>query len=370
MFLAASGTVSDVSYSFLSILLEGAFYIFIGTVISGFIDAYLPPGLIDRYLPKNKGLAILLSGLLGAIFPVCECAIVPVIRRMIQKGLPISCAITYMLSAPIVNPLVFFSTLSAFSERGSEGPFVTVSRILMAYGVTVFVGFVILKTPIEAILKKSILKSLERGNAGASKTKEEEAHDHDHHEHDHEHDHHDHEHGDEHAHDHDHDHSHEGEEHSHEHDHGHSHDHDHDHSHEIPPGNRLIHAMRVAQRDFTDVAMYFVVGVALTAMFNVLVNRELIEPLAGNDWIASPTLMVLAFVLSLCSTTDAFIAASLAQFSNAAKLAFMVFGPMMDVKLIFMYSTIFKPKFILLLALGLFILIWVVSVQWGMIGPS
>ncbi len=344
--LAASETVSDVSFSFLSILLEGAFFIFLGTIISGFIDAYLPSGLIDRYLPKNKFLAVLLSGLLGAIFPVCECAIVPVIRRLIQKGLPLACAITYMLSAPIVNPIVFISTLSAFSERGADGPLVAVSRILMAYGITVFVGFIILKTPIEAVLNNFILRGLKK----ESESKKEAAHDHDHtHEHDHSHEDHDH-------HDHDHEHG----------DHDHGHDHHHEPSREeVSGGAKLIHAMRVAQRDFTDVAMYFVIGVGLTAMFNVLVNRALIEPLAANDWLASPSLMILAFVLSLCSTSDAFIAASLREFSYAAKLAFLVYGPMMDVKLLFMYSSIFRPKFVMALAVGLFILVWIVSVQWG-----
>ncbi len=338
MFLAVS--LSDVSYSFLSILLEGGFFILLGTIISGFIDAYLPPGLIDRYLPKNRYKAVLLSGLLGAVFPVCECAIVPVIRRLIQKGLPLACALTYMLSAPIVNPVVFISTLSAFSERGADGLFVAFSRILMAYGVTVFVGFLVLRIPKEFILNNTLLRRIR----GEHKSAE--------HKHD--------------DHDHDHDHSH----HHHDHDHDHHHGHDHGHGHKEPThGQKLIHAMRVAQRDFTDVAMYFVIGVALTAMFNTMVNRELIEPLAANDWLASPSLMILAFVLSLCSTSDAFIAASLREFSYAAKLAFLVYGPMMDVKLIFMYSSIYRPKFILLLAVGLFILIGFVSVQWGALSP-
>ena len=93
----------DVCYAFLSIVLEGAFFIFIGTLISGFIDAYLPPGLIDKWLPKNKYAAVLLSGMLGAVFPVCECAIVPVIRRLVKKGLPLACAITYMLAAFVIS---------------------------------------------------------------------------------------------------------------------------------------------------------------------------------------------------------------------------------------------------------------------------
>jgi uncharacterized membrane protein YraQ (UPF0718 family) len=72
--------------------------------------------------------------------------------------------------------------------------------------------------------------------------------------------------------------------------------------------------------------------------------------------------MVLAFVLSLCSTSDAFIAANFANFKYGPKLAFMVFGPMMDAKLVFLYSTVFKWKFILFLCLAIFILTGALSI--------
>lgn len=365
----------DVCYAFLSIVLEGAFFIFIGTLISGFIDAYLPPGLIDKWLPKNKYGAVLLSGMLGAVFPVCECAIVPVIRRLVKKGLPLACAVTYMLAAPIINPVTFFSTWAAFQSKDAFGDsqpkeelkvtaegttyaaaedvpktfkpdpwYMSISRTLIAYGITVLVGFVILKIPVGAILRGKILRSGTPPPAAANH-----AHDHDH-KHDHSHDH-------DHKHDHDHDH-----------DHDHHH-HDHDHAHDQggdSGGQKLIHAMNVAQRDFRDVAIYFIVGVALTAMFNVLVDQEKwLASWAGNDWLAAPALMILAFVLSLCSTSDAFVAASWPNVILAGpRLAFLIFGPMFDVKLLFMYSSIFKLRFILILAAALFIVTGVFCVLW------
>ena len=66
----------DFSYLFLSILVEGAPFILLGTIISGFIDVYLPSGTMDRLLPRNRGLAVLMSGLLGIIFPVCELSLI------------------------------------------------------------------------------------------------------------------------------------------------------------------------------------------------------------------------------------------------------------------------------------------------------
>ena len=74
--------------------------------------------------------------------------------------------------------------------------------------------------------------------------------------------------------------------------------------------------------------------------------------------------MGLAFVLSLCSTSDAFIAATLAKFSWGAKLAFLTFGPMMDVKLLFLYQTVLRKRFIFLLAIGLFFAIGGISIFW------
>jgi uncharacterized membrane protein YraQ (UPF0718 family) len=123
--------------------------------------------------------------------------------------------------------------------------------------------------------------------------------------------------------------------------------------------------MRSAMRDFLDTGMYFSIGVLITAVFNTMVDQQLIYSFAENEWVGAGSLMVLAFILSLCSTSDAFIAATLAAFSYMGKLAFLVYGPMMDVKLIFMYSSVFRKRFVFVLAVGLFILIGLICVQWG-----
>jgi uncharacterized membrane protein YraQ (UPF0718 family) len=114
-------------------------------------------------------------------------------------------------------------------------------------------------------------------------------------------------------------------------------------------GNRLVRAMRTAQKDFLDVAMYFTIGVLIAAFFKTQIVyrpnlQEGIYAIANNPIIAPLVLMALAFVLSLCSTTDAFVIASDGLFTKAAKMSFLVFGPMMDVKLIFLYSTVLRRK--------------------------
>lgn len=310
--------LTDFFYLFLSIVLEGAPFILLGTLISGFIDAYLPPGLIDKWLPKNKVLAVGVSGLLGAIFPVCECAVVPVIRRLIRKGLPVSCAITYMLSAPIINPIVIVSTMKAFSSsvgqfslRQTEtveayGPvFMTSSRLLIAFIITVSVGLIVLKIKPISILRARILPKSEGGDAM-------------------------------------------GEEHS----HG-----------GINKGDRLVLAMRTSMRDFMETAMYFTIGVAITAVFKAYVTEDLILLFNQSEVTGIGLMMVLAFVLSLCSTSDAFIAANF-PVPQSAKLAFLAYGPMMDVKLVFMYLSVFRSRFVLFLAIGTLIAIGVLSYLW------
>lgn len=314
---------TDFCYLFLSIILEGAPFILLGTIISGFIDAYLPAGLIDKWLPKNKPLAVILSGLLGAIFPVCECAIVPVIRRLIKKGLPVSCAITYMLSAPIINPIVILSTMKAFSTslgqfslRQTEtavayGPgFMTSSRLIIAFIVTVGVGLVVLKFRSSSILKPGVLPK--RTPSDDSKVASDESH---------------------------------------------------DHSHDEGAPNKLVLAMRTTMRDFMETAMYFTIGVAITSVFKAYVTQDLILLFNQSEATGIGLMMVLAFVLSLCSTSDAFIAANF-PVPQSAKLAFLVFGPMMDVKLVFMYLTVFKSKFVIILATTLFFVIGILSYLW------
>ena len=128
--------------------------------------------------------------------------------------------------------------------------------------------------------------------------------------------------------------------------------------------------MRAALKDFTDVGVYFTIGVIITALFNVGVapGAEWLESMEGSTFGQTAAFMGLAFLLSLCSTSDSFIAATLAPpvaARNAARLAFLVFGPMMDVKLLFLYSTIMKPKAIAWLALGLFLFVGLTCVGWA-----
>jgi uncharacterized protein len=293
---------TDFSYAFLSVLLEGVPFMLIGALLSGTINEFLPSRVMVHLLPRNAFVGICLSGAMGLVFPMCECGVVPAIRRLISKGLPMSNAIAYMLAAPIVNPIVILSTYGAF--RGQNAAEFTILRLGVGYLVSVIVALAVHNLPSQLVLRRGIQSVVSAADTVGT--------------------------------------------------HGFS--------------TRVGSALRVAVSDFLDVMVFFVLGVAVSAVFSTALNQELIMPLALNDWIATASMMVLAAILSLCSTSDAFIAATFIAFPGVAKLAFLVFGPMFDLKLLFIYSAVFRKRFVAGLAIGLFLLIGLICVRLRILG--
>lgn len=293
---------ADFSYAFLSVLLEGVPFLLLGALLSGVIDEFLPSRVMVRFLPRNVFLGVCVSAGMGLIFPMCECGVVPVIRRLIGKGLPISNAVAYMLAAPIVNPIVALSTYAAFRNQGAAE--MTVFRLGVGFIVAVIAALAVFNLPIRAVLREGIVGiSSMGGDTGVGSGR--------------------------------------------------------------AFIQRIGNALRVAVADFLDIMVYFIIGVAIASLFSTGVNQEKILPLATNDWLATFSLMGFAIILSLCSTSDAFIAATFIQFPAVAKLGFLVLGPMLDLKLLFIYSAVFKKRFVLGLAIGLFILVGLICIRLG-----
>src|SRR5215470_12624192 len=89
-------------------------FIVLGAVIAGILEEFVPQRLITRIIPRNRVWAILVGGLLGLPFPMCECGIIPIMRRLIRKGVPLSACTAYLLAGPIINVVVMGSTYTAF----------------------------------------------------------------------------------------------------------------------------------------------------------------------------------------------------------------------------------------------------------------
>jgi uncharacterized membrane protein YraQ (UPF0718 family) len=99
------------------------------------------------------------------------------------------------------------------------------------------------------------------------------------------------------------------------------------------------------RHDMLHAGGFLVIGAAIAATLNTLVPEAWLAPIAEHPVLGILALAALAVVISICSESNAFVAASLTQFSPTAKLAFMVVGPFVDVKLIAMHIAIFGRRF-------------------------
>lgn len=109
-------SILNLNTIFLSILIEALPFVLIGVLIAGVIQIFVTEEHIQRWIPKNKVLAVIMSCVVGALFPACECGIVPIVRRLISKGVPIYAAMGFMLTGPLINPIVIASTYMAFGN--------------------------------------------------------------------------------------------------------------------------------------------------------------------------------------------------------------------------------------------------------------
>ncbi|MFD0679064.1 MULTISPECIES: permease [unclassified Paenibacillus] len=334
---------------FLSIILEAFPFILLGVLVSALLQMFVSEQTIRRLVPKNPLLGILFACLVGIIFPLCECGMIPVIRRLLRKGMPLYVAIVFILVGPIINPVVYASTFMAFRTR----PEIAYSRMALAFIVAIVIGLIIYR-----YFKFSPL----RGTLSLGLTEQHGHHSHDHnHNHNHNHGHHNHT---------DHDHhqahlteskpqqvdQHEADPSTNNKQQTHQHIHHHDHSHSGFTG-RLFGVLGHASDEFFDMGKYLMFGAFITAVIQTLVDRESLVSIGQGALGSHLFMMGFAFILSLCSTSDAFVASSFGStFTTGSLLTFLVFGPMLDIKSLLMLLSTFRTKFVLALS-GLVIVV-------------
>ncbi len=271
---------------FLSIMIEALPFVLIGSIISGFIEVYITPDMVHRYLPKQKFLRILFGTFIGFFFPSCECGIVPIVHRFLEKKVPTYTAVPFLATAPVINPIVLFSTYTAFGNSVRFAFLRALGSVLVAFALGIFLAF---------ISKDSILKE------------ETCATQHHHHSHEHEHT---------------------GE--------------------ELRGWKRIGYALVHAVDEFFDTGRYLVFGCLFASTMQVYLPTRILTTIGHNSVTAILIMMLLAFILSLCSEADAFIGASLlSSFGFAPVMAFLVIGPMIDIKNLLMMKNAFKTRFIL-----------------------
>ncbi|WP_271750120.1 permease [Cohnella sp. JJ-181] len=336
--------------SFAAILLDAFPFLLLGALASAALETFVSDKLVQAAAPKSRIGGLLFGSLLGLALPLCECGMIPVARRLIRKGLPAYIGIVYIIAGPVVNPIVFASTVAAFSGD----PAMAVARLLLALATALAAG-----TALLLFMRRSPLRETDaaRGSGHVG------------HEHGHEHTH---EHGHEHGYGHEQGHGHGGHGHGHGHGgheqghghggHGHGHGHEHGHDGVRPRRGRLASAATSiashAMFDMRDMGKYLLIGAALTALVQTVLRPQTLEAASGHSLLSHLFLMGFAFLLSLCSTSDAFVAASLAGlFHPGAILAFLVFGPMLDLKGLIVMLSVFRKGFVIRFALLLFALV-------------
>lgn len=313
--------LNTLSITFVSIVLEALPFVAIGALVGGLVETFVSRERLAAVLPGRTRSAIFVAAGLGLLLPVCECAIIPVTRRLVRKGVPFCVAVAYLLAGPIVNPLVALSTYVAYAGDWS----VVLARLVFGYGIAVFVAMMMN----EFFCDDMVLIPETKGEDG-------------HHKNHHGHNHHDCGCGN----------------------HGCS---SHGHQTHRSFHGKLVAAMAHAGEDFLYVGQFLIIGAFVAAGAQTLLDRAFFVTLASTPVLGIGGMMTLAVLLNLCSEADAFVAASFrTAMPLSAQLAFMVLGPMLDLKLIAMYlSFVRRGAFTVLVILmvgSTFALMWLFEI--------
>ena len=300
---------------FVSIIWEAFPFVVLGAVVAGILEEVVPQQAIAKIVPRSMLLAVGVGGLLGLVFPMCECGIVPVMRRLLRKGLPLGTCVAYMLAGPIVNVVVLSSTYVAFAghEIGVE---MVLLRAGLGFVIAVTTGMIVqsqflkegnkLLTPLAAPPADKThlaLDVLDQPQVHPSELRAGE---------------------------------------------------------KKPLFQRISNIAETSLHDFVDIMMFLTLGAFLAAGVRLFLSPADVANLSHTyPILAILGMMGLAIIMCLCSEADAFVAASFTDLSGSAKLAFLVLGPMFDLKLLLMFTRVFRKKVILTIFVSVVVQVFV-----------
>jgi uncharacterized membrane protein YraQ (UPF0718 family) len=253
---------------FVAIVIQSLPFLLMGVVVAAAISTLLSERLLRRLMPRNPVLAVPVAGVAGIGLIGCECASVPIAGSAMRKGVAPAAALTFLLAAPAVNPVVLVSTVVAFPAM----PEMALARFLASLATAVTVGWIWIR------VGGRVPPRLATGRT---------------------------------------------------------------HQH----GDGLNGFMASVQHDLIQTGGYLVLGAMIAAGVNTFVPRSLLTSIGSHPVLGVLALAAFAFIVALCSQTDAFVAASLTAFSPTARLVFLVVGPAMDIKLATLEAGVFGRRF-------------------------
>jgi uncharacterized membrane protein YraQ (UPF0718 family) len=254
-----------------SIIIESLPFVLLGVLLAVVIRVWLPKAA-TAWLPKNPTLRRLYISLLGVFLPVCECGNVPLARGLLIKGFTPAESITFLLAAPILNPITLITTHQAFQADAR----IVIIRALGALLIANIIGWLYSAyRNQDKLLTEKFLATC----------KAEKPHKHD----------------------------------------------------------RVNHGLSVFGKEMGTILPALLLGSLLAGLIQVLVPRDVLLTLGSNPGLSILVMMLLAFVISICSNVDAFFALAFSNtFSVGSLVSFLVFGPMIDIKMLSLMRTTYK----------------------------
>ena len=291
---------------FQGLLLEAIPFLLLGVAIAGLARWLVPQNAWVQRLPKNPLLAPITGALMGFALPACECGNVPVARRLLASGAPMGTAFGFLFAAPVLNPIVLASTWAAFPDQ----PWLLVARPLGAFVIAVLLSLLLVQLPETQLLEHALLSErrmsqplstvglLERSGGLVG-----------------------------------------------------------DPIRELTPTQstrlRASDVLEQSSREFLDLLALLVLGCLIAALVQTWLPRSWLLAVGGAPTGSILALMLLAVVVSVCSSVDAFLALGFAaQVTPGALLAFLLLGPVVDLKLVGLFTVLMRPHAIAITAVA------------------
>lgn len=283
----------------ISVVIESLPFVVLGIGVSVLVQFWVPAWVLLRILPRTPALRRFVLSLLGVLLPVCECGNVPLSRGLIIRGVSVPETLTFLVAAPIVNPVTILTTYAAFGF--DDG--ILVARILGGLAIANLVGWLFSRHPDpDGLLTRRFAATCTIAHERAA---------------------------------------------------------------DAAGGGRIRRSVVSFAEETTDLLPVLFVGAAVAGFIQVAISRDVLLTLGQNPVWSVLALMLLAFVVALCSNVDAFfILAFGSTFMPGAIVAFLVFGPVIDVKMIALLRTTFTTRTLVLLTLVIGLA--TAALGWGM----
>ncbi|MCU1411050.1 MAG: permease [Rhodoglobus sp.] len=259
----------------ISVVIESLPFVILGILLSIVVQVWLPDGILMKYLPRNPVLRRLCISMFGIFLPVCECGNVPLARGLIVGGFTVPESMTFLLAAPIVNPITIITTHQAFGF--DDG--ILVARLLGGLAIANIIGWLFSLHPRQDALLTSSFAAECRRPAD---------------------------------------------------EHGHS---------------RTSKSVDIFIREASVIMPALFIGALVAGAIQVAVPRDVLVALGSNPLWSILAMMVLAFVIAVCSNVDAFFILPFANtFMPGSIATFLVFGPIIDIKMLAILRTTFTTR--------------------------